>query len=1105
MSRSKGESPELEETALADAPDSGAHRVAFAQTAAGDTPSRLGPGLELQVGGALGRYELLNVLGRGGMGVVYAARDPDLDRKVAVKVLRDGGAQASEDARARLLREARAMARLNHPNVITVHEVGTAGGIDFVAMELIEGGTLSSWFAEKRRPWRDVVTMFLGAGSGLVAAHRAGLVHRDFKPDNVLITAGGRAVVTDFGLARPPRAHAEAVAIDPTAPPDQSQYSSLDPLTRVGAITGTPAYMAPEQHAGLEADERSDQFSFCVALYEGLFGERPFGGDSLESLRAQVESGSVEVPRGRATKIPSRLRRAVLRGLAPKRDDRHASMDALLRELKKALSRRRRRISAFAALTATGAAALTMLLGDLRGSSLCDARGQLSDVWNSDVERSLAASLAGDPSAELAIPTISRYASAWEASYDSMCRGAHDRGEIAEGDYVLARRCLMDRRQDLRALVTTLMEGDAGSGQRAAHAAQALPPLAHCDDLESLRAGIAPPADDETRAVVDSIRETLSSMRALLEAGRAHEADERFAQLIQRAKQVEYAPVLAEALHLQGEIKTDLSQLRAAREALSEASFLAEVEGYHSIQMRALIAKLDLESRYSSNYHETLRLADRARASVSRHARDGRVEARLHRALARLYSALDRYDEAEAALEQALAGYRREDGERSVRAALTLSELAELSERRGRIDEAAALSRQALDEARRSLGPDHPRALELARVHARHLQLTGRYREARELYDEADALARAADFSEPRQRRSLSREEVREVTGRVVDARGEPVVGAEVVIGEALLGDGVFAFGDRGEWIERFHIRRAVADDDGRFSFDDVQVSELAVLAEHDDHGRSMPARIPAGETHEGEAALVLEPFGGLAGEILIEGDAPALLTIVAVPETEPPAQAQFAAYAMPGEPFSFERLAAGPYTVFVLAQTESDGMTVVWQTEEGGLFEHVRPDEVTWVTFRIDRSGSDVRATVVDADGDHVPFARVRAFEYEGDLVPSASSGMLREAIASPGRPAVLPSLAPGRYSLCARSYPIDYRDPEAAAELRAIDAELPRTCQVVEVGGARDHDEATEIVIDSLPSLRELRAAAARAPESDKALDDPVEARSAPPPTEP
>src|SRR5262245_37690244 len=208
------------------------------------------------------------------MGVVYAAYDPELDRRVALKLLHAGG---SVEARKRLLREAQAMARLAHPNVIAVHDVGTWGDEVFVAMEFVEGPTLAERVRDEEPGWREVLDLYLQAGEGLAAAHVAGIVHRDFKPQNALVGRDGRVRVLDFGLARgtgalPPREAEEG--------PDSGAAPGLlvTPLTRSGSRMGTPAYMSPEQFEGLPADELSDQFSFCVALYEALYGERPFGG-----------------------------------------------------------------------------------------------------------------------------------------------------------------------------------------------------------------------------------------------------------------------------------------------------------------------------------------------------------------------------------------------------------------------------------------------------------------------------------------------------------------------------------------------------------------------------------------------------------------------------------------------------------------------------------------------------------------------------------------------------------------------------------------------------------------------------------------------------------
>jgi predicted Ser/Thr protein kinase len=263
----------------------------------------------------IGRFVVRARLGAGGMGVVYAGEDEHLHRSVAIKLVRGDAEHPSY--RARLMREAQAMARLEHPNIVRVYEIGEADGRMFIAMELIDGATLASWLA--KRPWRDVISMFVQAGEGLAAVHRAGLVHRDFKPENVLVDRDGRARVCDFGLAR-------------------LEVPAAAPLTQTGALMGTPAYMAPEQMLGVEVDARADQYSFCVALREAL------GGRPVDDERWQ--------------QVPERIRAAISRGLSYDPDERYASMDELLAALRAgAVDREPRWIVAIAAVAVLGIAA----------------------------------------------------------------------------------------------------------------------------------------------------------------------------------------------------------------------------------------------------------------------------------------------------------------------------------------------------------------------------------------------------------------------------------------------------------------------------------------------------------------------------------------------------------------------------------------------------------------------------------------------------------------------------------------------------------------------------------------------------------------------------
>jgi predicted Ser/Thr protein kinase len=310
-------------------------------------PERAEPADRLPPGTRVGRYAVGDVLGHGGMGVVYAATDPELGRDVAVKLVRGDVARGLASARRRMVREAQAMARVSHPNVIAVYDAGTFGGDVFIAMELVRGQSLRGWLASGARSVADILEAYLAAGRGLAAAHAAGLVHRDFKPDNVLVGHDGRVRVTDFGLAYSDGddlVPLEGNTISGEPLPDEPLA-----LTMTGAILGTPPYMAPEQHDGGLVDARSDQFAFCIALYEALYGERPFPGRTRDDIARAVRAGRVAPPPAGA-RVPGSLRSILLRGLARRPGDRFPTMDSLLRALGRDRGRLPRRLAAGAAI-----------------------------------------------------------------------------------------------------------------------------------------------------------------------------------------------------------------------------------------------------------------------------------------------------------------------------------------------------------------------------------------------------------------------------------------------------------------------------------------------------------------------------------------------------------------------------------------------------------------------------------------------------------------------------------------------------------------------------------------------------------------------------------
>jgi tRNA A-37 threonylcarbamoyl transferase component Bud32 len=319
-------------------------------------PKTGGRATEFAVGDRIGRYVVLGRLGQGGMGVVHSAYDPQLDRKVAIKLLRTGINIATAEARARMVREAKAIAQLSHPNVVAVYDVGTADPGDvYIAMEFVEGDTVTQWLRRWDRSWRDVLDVFLQAGRGLAAAHAAGLLHRDFKPDNVMVGADGRVRVGDFGLAR------SVVTPDEAHPPTAVVNHALNgSLTATGTVVGTPRYMAPETLQGKGSDARTDQFSFCVALYEALYHQHPLPGETAVQM---VDTAGKPFPPPEETKIPKAIGRAIMRGLDVVPSKRFPSMSALIAELTPAPVRAPRKIAAAIAVgvLAAGAAGAAVI------------------------------------------------------------------------------------------------------------------------------------------------------------------------------------------------------------------------------------------------------------------------------------------------------------------------------------------------------------------------------------------------------------------------------------------------------------------------------------------------------------------------------------------------------------------------------------------------------------------------------------------------------------------------------------------------------------------------------------------------------------------------
>ncbi|MCB9749134.1 MAG: serine/threonine protein kinase [Myxococcales bacterium] len=410
----------------------------------------------------IGRFLVLRPLGRGGVGEVFLARDSTLTRHVAVKLLRPS--VQSADQRERLIREAQAMALIAHPNVASVYEIGVTRDRVFVAMEYIPGWTLRAWQAARAPSWRQVLDVYIQAARGLAAAHRLGLVHRDVKPSNIVLGFDGRARVLDFGLvALADETRRELAATASRAETDEA--SSRTALTREGSIMGTPDYMAPEQFAGRAPRPATDQFGFCVALYEALYGERPFTDESYEALAEAVSRGRV-LPRPAGSRVPRWLHAVVVRGLSVEPGDRHASMDALITALERGSRRVTRRGLVGAALL--GAAVCVGLLVAHEPSSAaahCQASPRtIDEVWSVDrrerVERALSRSRGAGVSveAERALDRLDAYRADWSAAYLEACT-EHARGELADERFALRIACLDRQIADFARATRSLNNG----------------------------------------------------------------------------------------------------------------------------------------------------------------------------------------------------------------------------------------------------------------------------------------------------------------------------------------------------------------------------------------------------------------------------------------------------------------------------------------------------------------------------------------------------------------------------------------------------------------------------------------------------------------------
>ncbi|MEM9457633.1 MAG: protein kinase [Myxococcota bacterium] len=656
-----------------------------------------------ECGYTIGRYLVEKLIGRGGMGEVYSAYDPKLDRRVAIKRVSDTNGSIS-DVRLRdaLMMDARSTARISHANVVKTHDCGLDGDELYVVMELVEGSTLGQWLEAQPRSWREIVEVFVQAGEGLACAHQHGIIHRDFKPANVLISDQGQARVADFGLAR--------ITDDlRRSPPDDSA-----PSLASAELAGTPQYMAPEQYEGAELSPQTDQFAYCNALYRALFHHAPFDGRTIHELSENVKKGLVRSPRNRLG-APRALVRAVLRGLALDPRDRHRSMDDLVQQMRSALLRRRKILWT----TLGGTVAIVAALAGYHwpGTQPC---ASTIEPWTAHQRAMIYESLKQRPSLEpLAINSImdslDRYKREWTAAHQDTCAATRIRAE--QSDQLMDQRfdCLESQRVSFLAFSDQLVKEDGPGAWDMLTQIEDFPPTSDCSaELVRERMTKAQRYRPRTNAITSprnrakqtELEQQLSIARADMSASRYARARRHARKVASRAKALDLRDLLADALFVQGtsglEIARTDDELAEAGDALDQGLVVAIESGNTRLIAELNLARASTSALRLSPADRQLRL-NAARAYAKTLPELGTILARVELAQGRLALSQRRADDAIEHFEETIDLARGGPIE-----LLAMSEIAKSHHQRGELDRAEQIW-QELSSTLERLSPLDPR------------------------------------------------------------------------------------------------------------------------------------------------------------------------------------------------------------------------------------------------------------------------------------------------------------------------------------------------------------------------------------------------------------
>ena len=637
----------------------------------------------------IGRFQIEDFVGAGGMGSVYVAHDPKLGRKVAIKLLHAGLVEeGSEGEHERLVREAFALAQLSHPNVVQVHDVGAHQGRVFLAMEYVEGASLRDWQRESRRSWRELVRMYCQAARGLVAAHDAGVVHRDFKPSNVLVGSDGRARVADFGLARS-AGSSEPVDVGESSPgPEASPLQQS--LTRTGAVLGTPAYMAPEQLAGQEVSDAADQWSFCVALWEALYGVRPFSADALRDHESQLPPcvGQRNGPRS--------VRGALMRGLKRDPSARWPSLRSLADALESIVGPRRLwpALSVTAVVAAAGAA---FAAGD--GDPCRVSTEAIDGVWGDEARTTLASSLeplapgVASHAVGAVLGDLDRFRGRWLDAKVDACKVGLREDATSAARASTAAQCLDLSLVRLGAAVDVLREADVATFAAADAMLDAVGDPQACVEI-----GLVPVGNGELLSELEAARVELAS---------GQPPSDSLSRLLERDSSLwdEPSPRVAVVAHeLRGRARVQAGATERGVEDLLVAVRLAEANRLDRAAATLWLELVETATNHLVSTEHATAWLDRADAAVARVGSPGDLRLKFLRAAALVAREQKRWEEARRNINEALAIVPLPVG---LAGKLKL-ELADVEVNTGSEDSGAAGMTRVLDRFVEELGPSHP-------------------------------------------------------------------------------------------------------------------------------------------------------------------------------------------------------------------------------------------------------------------------------------------------------------------------------------------------------------------------------------------------------------